>query len=172
MSLLDDIKNAMDPGYVSPHAGANQTVAGNVAAAFGDFKQELAEKTQLVVDNAKASIMQPFQEVVSSTKEIARRAIPTALASAATMQYTGGKPSFAAFLQPVSLRSRFLWAGYDRHERIGYPLEDFRVLSTQSGFIQCENVRLELAATATTPGATLEEQQLIKQYLEAGCYIE
>ena len=172
MSIIDDLINAMDPGYVSPHAGANQTVAGNVAAAFGDVKQELAEKTQVVVDNAKATIMQPFREVINSTKEIARKAIPTALASAATMQYTGGKPTFAAFLQPVSLRSRFLWAGNDRHERIGYPLEDFRVLSTQSGFIQCENVRIDLAATSTTSGATLEEQQLIKQYLEAGCYIE
>lgn len=172
MSILDDLKNAMDPGYVSPHAGANQTVVGNVAAAFDDFKTDFTEKAQAVVNNAVATIKQPLVDVISSTKEIVGKAIPTALISSAALQYTGGKPTFAAFLQPVSLRSRFLWAGFDRHERIGYPLEDFRVLSTQSGFIQCENVRLDLAATSTTPGATLEEQQLIKQYLEAGCYIE
>ena len=177
MGLFDVFTNA---GYVNPNPGADQTVAGNARANFAaavtnpisEFKEDAREKAMTLAADAKAAITEPFREVVSSAGQIAKKAIPTALASAATMQYTGGKPTFAAFLQPVSLRSRFLWAGFDRHDRIGYPLEDFRVLSTQSGFIQCENVRLDLAATATTPGATLEEQQLIKQYLEAGCYIE
>lgn len=148
-----------------------QQAGQQITAPLGDIKDAFTDAKE-VVQNAKVSIKEPFYNALSGVSQIAKKAIPTALASAATMQYTGGKPTFAAFLQPVSLRSRFLWAGFDRHERIGYPLEDFRVLSTQSGFIQCENVRLDLAATSTTPGATLEEQQLIKQYLEAGCYIE
>ena len=148
-----------------------QQAGQQIAAPLGDIKDAFTDAKE-VVQEAKVSLKEPFYNVLGGAAQIAKKAIPTALASAATMQYTGGKPTFAAFLQPVSLRSRFLWAGYDRHERIGYPLEDFRVLSTQSGFIQCENVRLDLAATSTTPGATLEEQQLIKQYLEAGCYIE
>lgn len=148
-----------------------QQAGQQITAPLGDIKDAFTDAKE-VVQEAKVSIKEPFYNALSGVSQIVKKAIPTALASAATMQYTGGKPTFAAFLQPVSLRSRFLWAGYDRHERIGYPLEDFRVLSTQSGFIQCENVRLELAATVTTPGATLEEQQLIKQYLEAGCYIE
>lgn len=148
-----------------------QQAGQQIAAPLGDIKDAFTDAKE-VVQEAKVSLKEPFYNVLGGAAQIAKKAIPTALASAATMQYTGGKPTFSAFLQPVSLRSRFLWAGYDRHERIGYPLEDFRVLSTQSGFIQCENVRLDLAATSTTPGATLEEQQLIKQYLEAGCYIE
>lgn len=148
-----------------------QQVGQQISAPLGDIKDAFTDAKE-VVQEAKVSMKEPFYNVLGAASQIAKKAIPTALASAATMQYTGGKPTFAAFLEPVSLRSRFLWAGYDRHERIGYPLEDFRVLSTQRGFIQCENVRLELAATAATPGATLEEQQLIKQYLEAGCYIE
>lgn len=148
-----------------------QQAGQQITAPLGDIKDAFTDAKE-VVQEAKVSLKEPFYNTLASVGQIAKKAIPTALASAATMQYTGGKPTFAAFLQPVSLRSRFLWAGNDRHDRIGYPLEDFRVLSTQSGFIQCENVRLDLAATATTPGATLEEQQLIKQYLEAGCYIE
>lgn len=148
-----------------------QQAGQQITAPMGDIKDAFTDAKE-VVQEAKVFLKEPFYNVLGGAAQIAKKAIPTALASAATMQYTGGKPTFAAFLQPVSLRSRFLWAGNDRHDRIGYPLEDFRVLSTQSGFIQCENVRLDLAATSTTPGATLEEQQLIKQYLEAGCYIE
>lgn len=154
------------------NALSGKNVPTDEAVAIQETVQPIVEKTTVIVEQARESMEGPLNKIVSAAGQIAKKAIPTALASAASMQYTGGKPTFAAFLQPVSLRSRFLWAGYDRHDRIGYPLEDFRVLSTQSGFIQCENVRLELAATATTPGATLEEQQLIKQYLEAGCYIE
>lgn len=154
------------------NALSGKNVPTSEAEAIQETVQPIVEKTTVIVEQARENMEGPLNKIISAAGQIAKKAIPTALASAATMQYTGGKPTFAAFLQPVSLRSRFLWAGYDRHERIGYPLEDFRVLSTQSGFIQCENVRLELAATATMPGATLEEQQLIKQYLEAGCYIE
>lgn len=157
------------PSFKMPDGSAKvMTVAEGLEAV----KDEVVEKTTVVIEQARDNLEGPLSKVISAAGQIAKKAIPTALASAASMQYTGGKPTFAAFLQPVSLRSRFLWAGCDRHDRIGYPLEDFRVLSTQSGFIQCENVRLDLAATSTTPGATLEEQQLIKQYLEAGCYIE
>lgn len=174
MNFINDLSNLWSArGEIgSAFVDAGQQLVQQGAQEWSDLKEGVKEKALAVVEDAKASIREPLFNTLSSVAQIARKAVPTALASAATMQYTGGKPTFAAFLQPVSLRSRFLWAGFDRHERIGYPLEDFRYLSSQSGFIQCENVRLDLAATATTPGATLEEQQLIKQYLEAGCYIE
>lgn len=177
MGLFDVFTNA---GYVNPNAGADQTVAGNARANWGaavsnpiaDLKEDIREKALTVVEDAKASIMEPFNNVISSTIQIAKKAVPTALAASASLQYTGGTPSFASFLQPANLRSKYLRIGTNRSSRIGYPLEDFRVLNTLSGFVMCEQVRLEIPGTATASGATLEEQQLIKQYLENGCFIE
>ena len=134
--------------------------------------QPVVEKTTVLVQQAKSDLAENLQSVISSTMEIAKKAVPTALAASASVQYLGGTPSFASFLQPWNLRSKFLLAGNDRHTRIGWPCESFETLNTLSGFVMCESVRLEIPGTATTSGATLEEQQLIKQYLENGCFIE
>lgn len=177
MGLFDKL---VDPGYVNPNPGADQTVAGNARANWNayvtqpleDFKSDVREQAMTIVEDAKASIVEPFRNVISSTMEIAKKAVPTALAASASVQYLGGTPSFASFLQPWNLRSKFLLAGNDRHTRIGWPCESFETLNTLSGFVMCESVRLEIPGTATASGATLEEQQLIKQYLENGCFIE
>lgn len=177
MGLFDVFTNA---GYVNPNPGADQTVAGNARANWAasvsnpiaDIKEEVREKALTVVEDAKAAIVEPFQNVVSSTLQIAKKAVPTALAASASVQYLGGTPSFASFLQPWNLRNKFLLVGNDRHSRIGRPCESFETLNTLSGFVMCESVRLEIPGTATASGATLEEQQLIKQYLENGCFIE
>ena len=134
--------------------------------------QPVVEKTTVLVQQAKSDLSENLKSVISSTMEIAKKAVPTALAASASVQYLGGTPSFASFLQPWNLRSKFLLAGNDRHTRIGWPCESFETLNTLSGFVMCESVRLEIPGTATTSGATLEEQQLIKQYLENGCFIE
>lgn len=134
--------------------------------------EPIVEKTTVLVQQAKSDLADNLQSVISSTMEIAKKAVPTALAASASVQYLGGTPSFASFLQPWNLRSKFLLAGNDRHTRIGWPCESFETLNTLSGFVMCESVRLEIPGTASASGASLEEQQLIKQYLEAGCYIE
>ena len=134
--------------------------------------QPVVEKTTVLVQQAKSDLAENLQSVISSTMEIAKKAVPTALAASASVQYLGGTPSFASFLQPWNLRSKFLLAGNDRHTRIGWPCESFETLNTLSGFVMCESVRLEIPGTVTASGATLEEQQLIKQYLENGCFIE
>lgn len=135
-------------------------------------KNEVVEKTTVIVEQAKENLKEPLMNVFNSAAQIAKKAVPTALAASASMQYTGGTPSFASFLQPANLRSKYLRIGTNRSSRIGYPLEEFRTLNTLSGFVMCEQVRLEIPGTATASGATLEEQQLIKQYLENGCFIE
>ena len=135
-------------------------------------KNEVVEKTTVLVEQAKDNLKEPLMNVFNSAAQIAKKAVPTALAASASVQYLGGNASFASFLQPVHVRSKFLLIGTDRGATIGYPLEQYQQLSALSGFVMCENVKLDLAATATTGGATLEEQQLIKQYLENGCYIE
>lgn len=136
------------------------------------LKSEVVEKTTVVVEQAKDSMKEPLQNILSGAARIIKKAIPTALAACASLQYTGGRASFASYLQPVHLRSKYLYVGTDIHDRIGYPYEAYKVLNTLTGYVQCEHVRIEIPGTATKSGATLEEAQLIKQYLETGCYIE
>lgn len=132
----------------------------------------VVEKTTIITQQAKENLREPLNEVLTKIGQIAYKAAPSAFAASASLQYTGGLPSFASFLQPANLRSKYLRIGTNRSSRIGYPLEEFRTLNTLSGFVMCEQVRLEIPGTATASGATLEEQQLIKQYLENGCFIE
>lgn len=169
MAFSGIIDAVTGPSFKMPDGSAKvMTVAEGLEAV----KDEVVEKTTVVIEQAKDNLEGPLNKVISAASEIAKKALPTAIASCASLQYTGGQGTFSSFLQPAYLRSKHLYIGEDRHDRIGYPLEAYRVLNTLSGFVQCRNVRLDLAATATAPGATLEEQQLIKQYLEAGCYIE
>lgn len=150
---------------------AAQTLVQPVTSAIGEVKDSFTDAKE-VVQQAKTSIKEPFYNALSGVADIAKKAVPTALAASASVQYLGGTPSFASFLQPWNLRNKFLLVGNDRHSRIGWPCESFETLNTLSGFVMCESVRLEIPGTATVSGATLEEQQLIKQYLENGCFIE
>lgn len=169
MAFSGIIDAVTGPSFKMPDGSAKvMTVAEGLEAV----KDEVVEKTTVVIEQAKDNLEGPLNKVISAASEITKKALPTAIASCASLQYTGGQGTFSSFLQPAYLRSKHLYIGEDRHDRIGYPLEAYRVLSTLTGFVQCVNVRLDLAATATAPGATLEEQQLIKQYLEAGCFIE
>lgn len=149
-----------------------KNVPTDEGAAIKQAVQPIVEKTTVIVEQAKDNLKEPLMNVFNSAAQIAKKAVPTALAASASVQYLGGNASFVSFLQPVHVRSKFLLIGTDRGATIGYPLEQYQQLSTLSGFVMCENVKFDLAATATTGGATLEEQQLIKQYLENGCYIE
>ena len=158
---------------------ANAIMSTPVAQAVQNFGDSAAntiektiEKTTVIVQQAKSSLAENLQNVISSTMDIAKKAVPTALAASASVQYLGGNASFVSFLQPVHVRSKFLLIGTDRGATIGYPLEQYQTLSNLTGFVMCENVKFDLAASANANGATLEEQQLIKQYLENGCYIE
>lgn len=142
------------------------------SVAIQQTVQPIVEKTTVIVEQAKEKVKEPLADILAGAARIIKKAVPTALAACASLQYTGGRGSFAAFLQPANLRSKYLRIGVNRSDRIGYPLEDYKVLNTLSGFVLCESVRLEIPGTANASGATLEEQQLIKQYLENGCYIE
>lgn len=170
MGVFDGLIDAVTgPSFKMPDGTAKVMTLGEGVEAV---KEEVAEKATVLVQQAKLELSDNLKSVISSTMEIAKKAVPTALAASASVQYLGGTPSFASFLQPWNLRSKFLLAGNDRHSRIGWPCESFETLNTLSGFVMCESVRLEIPGTATASGATLEEQQLIKQYLENGCFIE
>lgn len=135
----------------------------------------------MVLDVAQA--LEPAQQIVTGAKTLmtdplrylsraASKAIPAAIAASATLQYTGGQGSFCNFLYPVVVRVKRLRVDGNRSGYIGKPLCKVRVLSTLTGYCLCENVKLDLPGTSTEPPATLEEQQIVVRYLEAGVYIE
>ena len=148
-----------------------QSIVQPVTNSIGDIKDAFTDAKE-VVQEARETIREPLNNTLAKVGQIAYKAAPTAFAASASVQYLGGTPSFASFLQPWNLRSKYLLVAADRHTTIGWPCERFETLNTLSGFVMCEQVGLEIPGTATASGATLEEQQLIKQYLENGCFIE
>lgn len=133
-----------------------------VSSVIGGDLTPIREKAEEVVESAKDKLAGPL----SALARVVNKAIPAAIAACASLQYTGGVGSFANFLQPITLRTKYFYLDGSRAAFIGRPLNSTRVLNTLSGFVQCENVKLELS------GATIYEQQLVKSYLEKGCYIE
>lgn len=156
MPFLDAITSAsfkMDDG----------TVRRETLTDLGEkIKGEVQEAAQQIVEVGREKL----EIVVDTVTRVAGKAIPAAIAACASLQYTGGQGSFANFLQPITLRTKYFLLDGSRAAFIGRPLNNTRVLNTLSGFVQCENVKLELS------GATIYEQQLVKSYLEKGCYIE
>lgn len=137
--------------------------------AVQDFGESVVEKTTVIVEQARDNMRGPLSDVLSGVAGIVKKAAPAALAACATKEYSDVRASFASFLQPVHLRSKYLLLGDNRHNTIGYPVERYRVLNTLSGFTCCQNVKLDFGSGVQP---SQEEVQLIKQYLEAGCYIE
>ena len=156
------------PGFIDAVTGPSFKLPDGSAKveSFSDLGSKVMEEINTAVDStietAKVKLKQPIETV----ERVAAKAIPASLAACASLQYTGGIGSFANYLQPINLRTKYFYLDGDRIAYIGRPLNSSRQLSTLSGFCQCENVKLEVS------GATLEEQQLIKQYLEVGCFIE
>lgn len=134
----------------------------SIKSALPAESQQMLEKAEVVISSAKNLLSEPAETV----ERVKAKAIPACLAACASLQYTGGVGSFANFLQPITLRTKYFYLDGSRAAFIGRPLNSTRVLNTLTGFVQCENVKLELS------GATIYEQQLVKSYLEKGCYIE
>lgn len=154
------------PSFKMPDGSSKSTT---VSELLGAAKDEAVEKATVVVEAAKetvSGIMPGLSEGLSALGRAAKKAIPTALAASATKEYMGGQGSFIEFMQPAYLYSSFQRLEADKHEYIGHICHKILTLSTLSGFTLCENVRLEIA------GATVDELQLIKQFLESGVYIE
>ena len=150
-----------------------EDIPTNPAVAEQQFVEEsvkpVIEKTTVIVEQARDKLRGPLSDVLSGVAGIVKKAAPAALAACASKEYSGVRASFASFLQPVHIRSKYLLIGDNRHNTIGYPLEKYRTLNTLAGFTICQNVKLDFSGS-TQPAQ--EEIAIIKQYLEAGCYIE
>lgn len=131
--------------------------------SLSDLGTNVKQEASQLVEQAKASVL---DTVLPPLKQVVDKAIPAALAASATLQYMGGNCSFVDFLNPAYLSSTFLELDRDKHEFVGYPLHSIVMLNTLSGFTLCENVQLDI------PGATVEELDIIKRFLESGFIIE
>lgn len=123
----------------------------------------VVEKATALVETAKETVQ---SNILPALGRVVEKAVPTALAASASLQYMGSQGSYLDFIRPAYLSSYFMPIDDDRSEFIGYPLHQIVTLNTLSGFVLCENVKLAI------PDATIEEIQLIQQALESGCYIE
>lgn len=167
MGVMDGLKAMIkDPEFWSATGDAGPSFWEQVNT---EAAEKVVEKSTIIVQQAKESIREPLGNLLSSVAPIIKKAAPAALAACATKEYSDVRASFASFLQPVHLRSKYILIGDNRHNTIGYPLERYRVLNTLSGFTCCQNVKLDFGSGVQP---SQEEVQLIKQYLEAGCYIE
>lgn len=153
-------------------AGQALVAASDSAAAAAlitqEQKQAREDRVNVVVQTAESKLL----NVLGIAGRVLNKAVPAAIASCASLQYTGGIGSFENFLSPLYLRMKFFQVDGDRAAFVGRPCCKTARLSTLSGFCLCENVKLDLPGTSTEPPATLEEQQIVVRYLEAGVYIE
>ena len=148
------------PSFKMPDGTAQTMSLSEYGSVLAD---EAVTTTEKVIDHAKNTIS---STIVPAIGRIAGKVLPSALAASANLQYMGSQGSFVDFLQPAYLQTTCFHIEADKHTKIGYPCHKIVTLSTLSGFTLCENVTIEAF------GATVEELELIKQYLESGVYIE
>lgn len=154
-AVSDSINKALDNAVE-----AARPMVQNVAQAL--------EPAQQIVAGAKTLMSDPLRYL----SQAATKAIPAAIAASASLQYTGGQGSFSNFLYPWVVRSKYLRVDGNREAYIGKPLCKVRSLSNLSGYCKCQNVKLNLSGNALEPPATLDEQEIVVRYLEAGVFIE
>lgn len=155
--LIDAITG---PSFKLPDGSSKTATLSDLGSVL---KDEATQTTTYVIESAKDTIMSKF---LPGLKRVVDKIAPTAIAASATLQHTGGQGSFVEYLQPAYLYSNFIMLEDDRHNFIGWPCHQILSLGNVSGFTLCENVQIEAA------GATVEELEIIKQFLEAGVYIE
>lgn len=155
--LIDAITG---PSFKLPDGSSKTSTLSDLGSVL---KDEATQTTTYVIESAKDTIMSKF---LPGLKRVVDKIAPTAIAASATLQHTGGQGSFVEYLQPAYLYSNFIYLEDDRHAFIGWPCHQILTLGNVSGFTLCENVQIEAA------GATVEELEIIKQFLESGVYIE
>lgn len=151
--------------------GRTNSQLDNVVEEITDKASEVlapaVEKADRVIGAARVKLKKPLETI----ERVAAKAIPASLAACASLQYTGGQGSFANFLQPVMLSAKFFITDPQRIAYVGRPYHQVSQLSVLSGYVKCRHVIFDVGAS-TGAGPTLEEQQIIKAYLESGCFIE
>ena len=153
-------------GRVSTNEAVVETahdLLGGAVDAWNDTVETVTEKTTRIIQEAKIDIQSSIMPTIG---KIANKVLPSALAASASLQYMGSQGSFVDFLQPAYLQTSCFHIEADKHVYIGWPCHKTLILGSLSGFTLCENAQVEIY------GATVEELEIIKQFLESGVYIE
>lgn len=140
-----------------------QDLLGGAVDAWNETVENVTEKTTRIIQEAKIDIQ---SSIIPTIGKIANKVLPSALAASASLQYMGSQGSFVDFLQPAYLQTSCFHIEADKHVYIGWPCHKTLILGSLSGFTLCENAQVEIS------GATVEELEIIKQFLESGVYIE
>lgn len=140
-----------------------QDLFGGAVDAWNETVENVTEKTTRIIQEAKIDIQ---SSIIPTIGKIANKVLPSALAASASLQYMGSQGSFVDFLQPAYLQTSCFHIEADKHVYIGWPCHKTLILGSLSGFTLCENAQVEIY------GATVEELEIIKQFLESGVYIE
>lgn len=142
--------------------GASKTDAATAAEiTTGTVQQSIDTKVESLADTAKGAL----GDLLQGVGRVVNKALPAAIAASATLSYRGTMGSWQAFLQPISLVSKYMQISSDNSDRIGYPSHRIGSLQYCSGFVLCEHAAIEI-------DGTLPEQQQIVAFLERGFYIE
>lgn len=153
-------------GRVSTNEAVVETahdLLGGAVDAWNETVETVTEKTTRIIQEAKIDIQ---SSIIPTIGKIANKVLPSALAASASLQYMGSQGSFVDFLQPAYLQTSCFHIEADKHLYIGWPCHKTLILGSLSGFTLCENAQVELY------GATVEELEIVKQFLESGVYIE
>lgn len=140
-----------------------QDLLGGAVDAWNETVENVTEKTTRIIQEAKIDIQ---SSIIPTIGKIANKVLPSALAASASLQYMGSQGSFVDFLQPAYLQTSCFHIEADKHLYIGWPCHKTLILGSLSGFTLCENAQVEIS------GATVEELEIVKQFLESGVYIE
>lgn len=140
-----------------------QDLLGSAVDSWNETVENVTEKTTRIIQEAKIDIQ---SSIIPTIGKIANKVLPSALAASASLQYMGSQGSFVDFLQPAYLQTSCFHIEADKHVYIGWPCHKTLILGSLSGFTLCENAQVEVI------GATVEELEIIKQFLESGVYIE
>ena len=140
-----------------------QDLFGGAVDAWNETVETVTEKTTRIIQEAKVDIQ---SSIIPTIGKIANKVLPSALAASASLQYMGSQGSFVDFLQPAYLQTSCFHIEADKHVYIGWPCHKTLILGSLSGFTLCENAQVELL------GATVEELEIVKEFLESGVYIE
>ena len=134
------------------------------------IQQKVQEVSTTVVNNiTNNSIISEGRELLNSVigriGSAAGVALSTATAALAKLYYAGTTGNFQSALENIECTLTYYDVSQDNSDNIGSPCRRRLVLSTLSGFCQCEGAKVELTCTEV-------EQQAVESLLNVGVFIE
>lgn len=139
--------------------GAVGSIAENGRNWFGGLKSAWNELRETGDYSAWAENMRNLGEDVLTNVGSA------AVAGTTEVRTSGSNGGLAVLRLGVRVNAKFMYIASENLAYVGRPLCDFRVLNTLFGFCQVADGDLEL-------GATTQEAQAVKSFLEHGVYLE